>query len=186
MLHVDVMDGLFVPSISFGMPVIESIRKNTDMFFDVHLMIEEPIRYIDTFRTVGADLITVHYEACKDVRSTLEAIKASGAKVGISIKPGTEPSVLEPFYDIVDLILVMTVEPGFGGQKLIPSCVEKLPGIRKRIAASGREIMLEVDGGVGAANAAEIMAAGADTIVAGSAVFRGDIEANVKALKALM
>lgn len=186
MLHIDVMDGLFVPSISFGMPVIESIRKETDLFFDVHLMITEPIRYVDIFRKAGADLITVHYEACEDVKATLDAIHASGAKAGLSIKPGTGPEVLKPFYPDVDLILIMTVEPGFGGQKLIPACVEKLPGIRKEILASGREIMLEVDGGITKDNAASVIRSGADTIVAGSAVFKNDIFENVAAFKNIM
>ena len=186
MLHVDVMDGLFVPSISFGMPVIESIRKETDMFFDVHLMIREPLRYIETFRKAGADLITVHYEACTDAEATLRAIRKCGAKAGLSIKPDTPPEVLKPFYPLVDLILVMTVEPGFGGQKLLPECVKKLPQIRSEIDRSGRDILLEVDGGITKENVSSVLAAGADTIVAGSAVFRNDIRKNVAEFKRIM
>lgn len=185
-LHFDVMDGLFVPSISFGMPVLESIRKKTKLFMDVHLMIQEPIRYVETFQKAGADLITVHYEACEDVAGTLQAIRKSGCKVGLTIKPKTPVSVLRPYVKDVDLVLLMSVEPGFGGQKFLPETIERLHETRALFAEEGVSPLLEVDGGITVSNVAEVLAAGADTIVAGSAVFRGDIKANVKAFGEIM
>ena len=182
-LHFDVMDGLFVPSISFGMPVLESIRKKTDMFLDVHLMIEKPIRYVKTFAEAGADLITVHYEACRDVRETLAAIRECGCKVGITIKPKTPVSVLKEYLSDVDLILLMSVEPGFGGQKFIPESLERLQETRAMLNGMKNPPLLEVDGGITLHNVEEVLQAGADTIVAGSAVFRGDISENVKAFR---
>ena len=185
-LHFDVMDGLFVPSISFGMPVLESIRKETDLFLDVHLMIREPIRYVGEFARCGADLITVHYEACQDVAQTLAAIRETGVKVGITIRPETPVSVLRPFLSRVDLILIMSVNPGFGGQKLIEGTYDKIRELRAMMeevlgARTGEGIpRVEVDGGVNLDNVAYLIAAGADTIVTGSAVFRGDIAANTK------
>lgn len=180
-LHVDVMDGCFVPSISFGMPVISSIRKETEIFFDVHLMVEEPIRYLKEIRDCGADLITVHYEACSNLTETLGRIRELGCQVGLSIKPGTEVASIEPYLSMIDLLLVMTVEPGFGGQKLLPGSYARITEARQRIEQSGRRILLEVDGGITLDNVESILLAGADTIVAGSAVFRGDIRANVRA-----
>lgn len=185
-LHFDVMDGLFVPSISFGMPVLESIRKKTDMFLDVHLMIENPIRYVKTFADAGADLITVHYEACEDCAATLKAIRESGCKAGITIKPKTPVSVLKEFISEVDLILLMSVEPGFGGQKFLPETFERLREVRAMLDTYKNPPLLEVDGGISTANVEEVLKAGADTIVAGSAVFRGNISDNVKAFKKLM
>ena len=185
-LHFDVMDGLFVPSISFGMPVLESIRKETDLFLDVHLMIREPIRYVGEFARCGADLITVHYEACQDVAQTLAAIRETGVKVGITIRPETPVSVLRPFLSRVDLILIMSVNPGFGGQKLIEGTYDKIRELRAMMeevlgVRTGEGIpRVEVDGGVNLDNVAYLIAAGADTIVTGSAVFRGDIAANTK------
>ncbi|MBQ6660146.1 MAG: ribulose-phosphate 3-epimerase [Lachnospiraceae bacterium] len=185
-LHFDVMDGLFVPSISFGMPVLESIRKETDLFLDVHLMIREPIRYVGEFARCGADLITVHYEACQDVAQTLAAIRETGVKVGITIRPETPVSVLRPFLSRVDLILIMSVNPGFGGQKLIEGTYDKIRELRAMMeevlgARTGEGIpRVEVDGGVNLDNVAYLIAAGADTIVTGSAVFRGDIASNTK------
>lgn len=185
-LHVDVMDGSFVPSISFGMPVIQSIRKKTDMFFDVHLMIDEPIRYVETFAQCGADLITVHYEACSDVAGTLAAIKATGCKCGVTIRPETPVQVLREVLPMVDLVLIMSVSPGFGGQKLLPETYARLGelrGLMKELNCSPR---VEVDGGITVENVASILEAGADTIVAGSAVFGGDIPENVKAFKQIL
>ncbi|MBO4766543.1 MAG: ribulose-phosphate 3-epimerase [Lachnospiraceae bacterium] len=185
-LHFDVMDGLFVPSISFGMPVLASIRKETDMFLDVHLMIREPVRYVKEFAESGADLITVHYEACSDVKATLRAIAQTGAKVGMSIRPETPVSVLRPFLTSLDLVLIMSVNPGFGGQKLMEGTYDKLRDTRKLFAEvfgaeSGDGVpRLEVDGGVNTENVGALLRAGADTIVAGSAVFRGDIADNTK------
>ncbi len=182
-LHIDVMDGKFVPSISFGMPVIKSIRKETKIFFDVHLMIVEPIRYIKEFADCGADLITFHYEAAEGkVQETIDAIKAAGCKVGLSIKPKTPVDVIKPFLKDTDMILVMTVEPGFGGQKYIPESTERIAQVRKMITESGRDIDLEVDGGINNETADTVKKAGANVLVAGSAVFKGDIAANVKSL----
>lgn len=179
-IHIDVMDGLFVPSISFGMPVISSIRKVTKKVFDVHLMIEEPIRYIEEFKKAGADYITVHLEACKDVKATLEAIRAAGLKVGLSIKPKTPVEELKPYLSMIDMILIMSVEPGFGGQKYIETSTEKIRETRQLIHETGFEIDLEVDGGINLDNVEEVLNAGANIIVAGSAVFKNDIEDNTK------
>jgi ribulose-phosphate 3-epimerase len=182
-LHIDVMDGIFVPSISFGMPLIKSIRKNTKMFFDVHLMIREPIRYIKEFADCGADLINIHYEACEDVVTTLNAIKNLGVKIGITIKPSTPVSVLKPLLGKVDLILVMSVEPGFGGQKFIEETYEKLSELRELTQGMVNPPEIEVDGGVTLENAEKILKAGANVLVAGSAIFKGDIEKNIKAFR---
>ena len=185
-LHFDVMDGLFVPSISFGMPVLASIRKETDLFLDVHLMIREPVRYIREFTESGADLITVHYEACSDVAATLRAIREAGVKVGMSIRPETPVSVLRPFVKSLDLILIMSVNPGFGGQKFMEGTYAKLSEVRQMYAEAfghtyGDDVpRLEVDGGINLQNVASVLAAGADTIVTGSAVFRGDIADNTR------
>ncbi|MBR3714882.1 MAG: ribulose-phosphate 3-epimerase [Clostridia bacterium] len=174
LLHIDVMDGIFVPNISFGMPVISSIRKNTGMFFDVHLMISEPIRYLDEFKKAGADLITVHVEACKDPEKTLRAIRELGLKSGISIKPCTPVSEIRALLPLCDLVLVMSVEPGFGGQKFMPIALDKiseLDALRKELALSYE---IEVDGGINEETAKACTIAGADILVAGSSVFRSD------------
>ncbi len=168
-LHLDVMDGIFVPNISFGPAVIAALRKKSDLFFDVHLMITEPARYIDDFVKAGADLITVHYESCQDVRATLRQIRAKGVKAGVSVKPNTPVSVLAPLLDEVDLILIMTVEPGFGGQKLIPETLGKIAEAKKLIG--NRPIELEADGGIGEGNLHLVTEAGANVVVAGSALF---------------
>ena len=170
-LHYDVMDGMFVPSISFGMPVLESVRKVTDLVLDVHLMIEDPDRYIDDFVKCGADIITVHYEACKDVKKTLELIKSKGVKAGVTIKPKTPNSVLADVLDMADMILLMTVEPGFGGQKLMPDCLKKVTELKELRDKNGYKYEIEADGGIGAGNVREVLEAGTDVIVAGSAVF---------------
>lgn len=181
-IHIDVMDGLFVPSISFGMPVIRSIRGRTKKVFDVHLMIEKPERYIQEFADCGADFITFHLEACDCIRETIEKIHALGLRAGLSIKPATPTEAVRPYLDILDMVLIMSVEPGFGGQKYIPSSTEKLREAKRMIAESGRAIDLEVDGGIKQDNIRMVYEAGANVIVAGSSVFGGDIAENVKAL----
>lgn len=182
-IHIDVMDGLFVQSISFGMPVISTIRKVTKKVFDVHLMIQEPIRYIDEFAKCGADLITVHLEACENLTETIDAIKAAGCKVGVSIKPGTATEALFPYLDKIDMVLIMTVEPGFGGQKLIEDTLKKVTEVRTEITKRGLAVDVQVDGGITKDNVERVIEAGANVIVAGSAVFKGDISENVKFFK---
>ena len=179
-LHIDVMDGIFVPSISYGMPVIRSIRKNTDIFFDVHIMITEPERYAAEFVDCGADLVTFHVEATKKVQETIDSIRGKGAKVGISIKPGTPVSAIEPWLDQVDMVLVMTVEPGFGGQKYIDHCTEKVRQVRSLISEKGLNVDVQVDGGIGLDNLKMVLDAGANVIVAGSSVFKNPVAENVK------
>ena len=182
-LHIDVMDGVFVPSISFGMPVIQSIRSVSKMFFDVHLMIVEPVRYLEEFVKAGADGITVHAEACEDLVATVRKIKESGARAGVSIKPNTPISALNEVANEIDRVLVMTVEPGFGGQKLIPECVEKVKALVKYREECSAGFDIQVDGGIGLSNVKSVYEAGAEVFVAGTAVFRGDIVQNVKAFK---
>ena len=179
-LHIDVMDGSFVPSISMGMPVIQTIRKVSKIVFDVHLMVVDPIRYVDEFAKCGADIITVHYEACKDVSATIDAIHKAGCKAGLSIKPGTDVTVLFPFLSKVDMVLVMTVEPGFGGQKFLDFTYEKIKAVRREINRLGLSVDVEIDGGVTRENIKSILEAGANVIVAGSAVFKGDITHNIE------
>lgn len=179
--HLDVMDGLFVKNISFGPPVIECIRKITDSFFDVHLMIQEPIRYIETFKNVGADLITVHYEACDNPDETIKAIKSCGVKAGLAINPDTPAEKIKDYIDKVDMVLVMSVYPGFGGQKFMPIVIDKIKKIRAWGNEIGKDLHIEVDGGINLDNVTEVIKAGANVIVAGSAVFKGDIGANVRA-----
>lgn len=179
-LHYDVMDGMFVPSISFGMPVLESVRRITDMVLDVHLMIEDPDRYIDEFVRCGADIITVHYEACRDVEKTLRMIKDKRIKAGVTIKPNTPNSVLANVLDKADMILLMTVEPGFGGQSYIPGSTEKIRELRRMLDERGLQTDIEVDGGIKKSNLQTVLDAGANVIVAGSAIFKGDIEQNAK------
>ena len=180
-LHVDVMDGLFVPSISYGMPVLKAVRPRTDMFLDVHLMIEKPERYVEEFASCGADLVNFHLEATEDVKGCIDKIRATGKKVGITIKPATPAEAVEPYLELVDMVLVMTVEPGFGGQKLIPECLDKVAVIRKMITDRGLATDLEVDGGINLDNVQLALEKGANVIVAGSAVFKDDIAANAKA-----
>ena len=183
-LHIDVMDGNFVPNISLGLPVIASIRKVSGMFFDVHLMIVDPIRYIGDFAKSGADLITFHVEAASDPAAVIRAIRESGKKVGISIKPKTPVSAIEPYLADVDMVLVMTVEPGFGGQGLREDCLKKLPVLKEMIAETGREIILEVDGGIKQENAHLAIDAGAEMLVMGTGLFRAkDPKAVVKAVR---
>lgn len=177
-LHFDVMDGIFVPSISFGMPVLKSIRPATNLVCDVHLMITEPIRYIEDFAKAGADLITIHLEACEDVDATIEKIKACGCKVGLSIKPKTPVRALIPYLDKIDMILIMSVEPGFGGQKFIPESLEKITETKHLLEEKGISVDIQVDGGIYPHNVEEVLKAGANIIVAGSAVFNGDTSQN--------
>ena len=177
-LHIDVMDGMFVPSISFGMPVIESIRSATDMVFDVHLMIMDPIRYVEEFARIGSDIITFHQEAADDPKAVIDKIHSLGKKAGIAIKPGTPVSVLLPYLDKVEMILVMTVEPGFGGQKLIPETIDKVREVRSMLNDRNLTTDIQVDGGINDANVMTVVGAGANVIVAGSAVFKGNASEN--------
>lgn len=179
-IHIDVMDGSFVPSISFGMPVIRSIRKCTDKIFDVHLMIDEPIRYIDELVDCGADLIAVHAESCKHLDRTIEAIKERGIIAGVALNPATPLTAIEHILEKVDMVLIMTVNPGFGGQKLIPYTIDKVRQLKKMVQERQLKIDIEVDGGVNLSNVETLMDAGANIIVAGSAVFGGDAEENTR------
>ncbi len=185
-LHVDVMDGLFVPSVSFGMPVIQTIRRHTGLFFDVHLMIERPERYLREFADCGADLINFHLEATEDVPGTIAGIRSLGKKAGVTIKPATSVDAVEPYLNLADMVLVMTVEPGFGGQRLMPECLDKVRELRDLAVKRGLDIDIEVDGGITADNVELALQAGANVIVAGSAVFKGSIAENVRALGAKM
>lgn len=171
-LHIDVMDGVFVPSISFGMPLIESIRPVSSQFFDVHLMIVHPEKYIEEFVRCGADGITFHLEAAQDPRSVIDKIHQCGAKVGISIKPGTALEEVFPYLEQIEMVLIMSVEPGFGGQAFIPGSYERICRMREYIDKHDLSVKIEVDGGVGKKNIREVMKAGADVFVAGSGVFR--------------
>jgi ribulose-phosphate 3-epimerase len=177
-LHLDVMDGVFVPSISFGMPVIKSIRKYSSQVFDVHLMIENPERYLDDFKVAGADIITVHAEATKHLHRTVTAIKELGLKAGVSLNPATPLSAIELVLSEVDMVLIMSVNPGFGGQKFIPFTLDKIRKLREMAP----DIDIEVDGGVNKDNVAELVRAGANVLVAGTAVFGGDIAENTKGM----
>ncbi|MGN0506001.1 MAG: ribulose-phosphate 3-epimerase [Lachnospiraceae bacterium] len=180
-LHLDVMDGSFVPSISFGMPLIKSIRMQSDLFFDVHLMIQEPIRYVKEFSQAGADLITVHVEACNDVAATIEAIRETGCKVGLALNPETPAEEIKQWIMSVDMILVMSVHPGFGGQTFMEETLEKMRLIRTWIEKLNPTCLLEADGGIYLQNVRTVTEAGVNVIVAGTAVFRGDIRHNISA-----
>jgi len=179
-LHIDVMDGSFVPSISFGLPLISSIRKSTGLTFDVHLMVTEPERFVDQFADAGANILTVHQEACTHLNRTLKHIKERGVKTGVALNPATDISTLKYVLNYVDMILVMSVNPGFGGQEFIPETLEKLKDVKNMVKASGRDIDIEVDGGITLKNVDTILKAGANVIVSGSSVFRGNITDNVK------
>lgn len=182
-VHVDVMDGVFVPNMSLGMPLVASYRKATERFFDVHLMITEPKRYVSEFAKAGADLISFHVEATEDVKETIDLIHKEGCKAALAIKPKTPVKAVLPYLNDVEMILVMTVEPGFGGQKFMPECAEKVRELRTILDMSGlKNVDIEVDGGIDATNAGFITEAGANVLVAGSAVFKGDVETNVKAI----
>ena len=179
-LHLDVMDGDFVPSISFGMPVIKSLRKQSKLFFDVHMMVTEPGRYVDDMAAAGADMITVHVEACKHLHRTIQAIKAKGLKAGVVLNPATSLSTLDYILEDVDMVLLMSVNPGFGGQKYIPTMTAKIKALKEMIDARGLNIDIEVDGGVTPDNVKEVLEAGANVIVAGSAVFGDHITEQVE------
>lgn len=184
-LHLDVMDGQFVPNISFGPDFIKALRPHSKAVFDTHLMIKDPLRFVDAFADAGSDVITVHIESCDNFRETLEYIRSKGIKAGAVIKPATPVSALKEYLPLIDMILIMSVEPGFGGQSFIPASLDKLREAGAMIEESGCDIDLEVDGGVNLKNAAEIKAAGANILVAGSAVFHApDPAAAVMALKA--
>ena len=179
-LHFDVMDGMFVPSISFGVPVLESIRPATKLVCDAHLMVTEPIRYVEAFAKAGADLITVHLEACEDINATIEKIRACGCKVGVSICPDTPVISVKNLLKKVDMILIMSVHPGFGGQAFIPESLDKIRELKAMIDAEGLCVDIQVDGGIYTHNVEEVIEAGANVIVAGSAIFKGDTSNNTK------
>ena len=178
-VHIDVMDGSFVPSISFGFPIMKSIRPCTDRIFDVHLMIDEPIRYIDEFVKAGADIITVHAESCRHLDRTIEAIKEKGVLAGVALNPATPIEMIRYILPKVDMVLIMTVNPGFGGQKLIPYTLDKVRELKALLDREKIKADIEVDGGINLSNVSAAMDAGANVIVAGSAVFGGDIRENV-------
>lgn len=184
-VHVDVMDGHFVPNITIGAPVVKSLRKATDATLDVHLMISDPDKYLDDFIAAGSDIITVHFESNGDTAEQLKKIRAAGVRAAVVIKPKTPVSDILPLLPLCDMVLIMTVEPGFGGQGFIPECMDKIRELRKAISEGGYNCELEIDGGAKLNNTADIVAAGADVIVAGSAVFGGDIADNVKQFHAV-
>lgn len=184
-VHLDVMDGRFVPNITFGPPVVKALRPHSRLFFDAHLMIVEPERYVEEFAAAGADAITVHAEASPHLHRTLGAIRALGKQAGVSFNPGTSVEALGHVLDLVDVVLVMSVNPGFGGQRFIPASLEKIAAIRAMIARTGRPIRLAVDGGIDGTTAPQVVEAGADVLVAGSAVFAGgDVAGNIAKLRA--
>ena len=177
-IHFDVMDGMFVPSISFGMPVLASIHDATEQFMDAHLMVQEPIRYVEAFQKAGADYVTVHLEVCEDVKTTLDKIHACGMKAGLAVNPETDVKELVPYLEDVEMILIMSVHPGFGGQKFIPESLDKIREVRAMLNEKNLETDIQVDGGIYVENVREVLDAGANVIVAGSAVFRGDAGEN--------
>jgi len=185
MIHIDVMDGMFVPNISFGVPIIKSIRKLTKLPFDVHLMIEEPSRYIEDFAQAGADIITVHYETDRHIDRTINYIKSFGVKAGIALNPATPVDCIKHLISNLDMVLIMSVNPGFGGQKYIKYCSGKIKEVRALSDKYNKDIMIQVDGGIDGSNISEVVSCGANVIVAGSAVFKNDeIEKNIKTLRA--
>ncbi|MFQ7584283.1 MAG: ribulose-phosphate 3-epimerase [[Clostridium] symbiosum] len=179
-IHLDIMDGTFVPSISFGMPLIESLRSCTNKTFDVHMMVEEPGRYVDDMKKAGADLICVHQEACTHLDRTINQIKEAGLMTGVALNPATPVSTLSCILEQVDMVLIMSVNPGFGGQKFIPYTLGKIRELRNLCNEKGLATRIQVDGGISPANVRDVIEAGADVIVAGSAVFKGNLTENVK------
>ncbi len=177
-VHFDVMDGMFVPSISFGMPVLKSISKATGQVMDVHLMVQDPIRYVEAFKEAGADILTVHLEACKDVKAVIGKIRECGMKAGLSVCPETAIEEAEGFLADIDMLLIMSVHPGFGGQKFIPASLDKIKKARQMAGCAGLSLDIEVDGGIYHENVREVLDAGANVIVAGSAVFKGNVGEN--------
>lgn len=183
-IHIDVMDGNFVPNITIGLPVIKSIRNKTDKIFDVHLMIENPSRYIDDFVNAGADIITIHYEAEKHIDRAIEYIKSKGIKAGVSLNPGTPTVVLKDIIEKLDLVLIMSVNPGFGGQKFIPYSLNKIKEVKEMSKGVNENLLIEVDGGVDRNNSKAIIEAGANVLVAGSAIFGdGNLKENIEAIR---
>ena len=170
-VHIDVMDGVFVPNISFGFPIVKSVRKATDKVFDVHLMIVEPEKYVKRFVEAGANYVTFHHEACANPRATIAEIRSVGAKAGVSIKPATPVEAIFDYLGEVDMVLVMSVEPGFGGQSFMPHSLDKVRALRKEITEKGYNCLIEIDGGISTKNAREVFDAGVDVVVAGSSVF---------------
>lgn len=185
-LHFDVMDGMFVPSISFGMPVLKSICNVTNQVMDAHLMVQEPIRYIEAFKNAGADIVTIHLEACKDVDATLMKIRELDMKAGLSICPETPVAEVERLLPLIDMLLIMSVHPGFGGQTFIPESLDKIREARNMIDRDGLSVDIQVDGGIYLTNVKEVLDAGANIIVAGSAVFGGDAGVNTKAFMEIL
>lgn len=185
-LHIDIMDGQFVPTISMGTPVLASVREVSKLFLDVHIMAQEPDHLIGELADAGADMITVHAEACTHLDRTLHLIRESGCKCGVAINPATPISVLEHVLDLADMVLIMSVNPGFGGQSYIPYCTEKIRRLRTMAQEQGLELDIEVDGGINKNTLPEVLEAGANIIVAGSAVFKGDMEGNIRELKGMM
>lgn len=181
-LHIDVMDGHFVPSISYGMPVITSIRRESRMFFDVHLMVTDPERYIADFKKSGADMLTVHAEACRHLDRTIDAIREAEMKAGVALNPATPLCMLEHVLHKTDMVLIMSVNPGFGGQSYIPESTRKIRMLREMIAQRGLSVDVEVDGGINSETIDTVLEAGANIIVAGSAVFSGNITENIRKL----
>jgi ribulose-phosphate 3-epimerase len=172
--HIDIMDGVFVPNISFGMPVLEAINKHAKKTIDVHLMIVDPDRYIKTFKSLGADVLTVHYEACTHLHRTLQAIKAEGMKAGVALNPHTNVNLLEDTINDIDLVCIMSVNPGFGGQSFIENTYKKVKELKEIITRNGAATLIEIDGGVTSKNALQLVAAGADVLVAGNFVFKAE------------
>ena len=184
MIHIDVMDGMFVPNISFGVPIIKSIRNLTKLPFDVHLMIEEPSRYVEEFARAGADIITIHYEADRHIDRTINYIKSFGIKAAIALNPATSVDSIKYLISNVDMVLIMSVNPGFGGQKYIEYCTEKIKEVRALADKYNKDLMIQVDGGIDSSNIQKVVNSGADVIVAGSAVFKnGEIGKNIKLLR---
>ena len=179
-IHFDIMDGMFVPSISFGMPVLSSIKNLTGQTIDAHLMVTEPVRLMEDFAKCGADILTVHYEACTDLKADIDCIHSLGVKAGISVKPETPVEVLKPYLDQADMFLVMCVVPGFGGQTFLPGSIEKIRQLRSMLDERGIKKDIEVDGGIHHSNVGEVLKAGANVIVAGSAVYRGNVRDNTE------
>ena len=186
-LHMDIMDGMFVPSISFGMPVVAALRPASDLFFDVHMMVEDPGRYVDAMKKAGADLLCVHAEACTHIDRVLASVHDAGMKAGIALNPATPLCVLDYIMDKVDMVLIMSVNPGFSGQKFIPAMTAKVAALKKKLVDAGYpDVLIEVDGGMNVNTIPEIKAAGADVFVAGSAAFSGDVAENFRKLNALI
>ena len=184
-LHLDVMDGEFVPNITFGAPIISAIRKHSKMIFDIHLMIDRPERYIDDFVSAGADIITIHQESTKNPIEVIRSIRQKGKKAAISVKPNTPVETIFPYLEELDMVLIMTVEPGFGGQKLISSTLPKIKALREHIISKGLNVDIEVDGGIGPDNIGLVTAQGANVIVAGSAIFKTqDYGATIQKMRA--